>query len=81
METVKAINPEDSEVYCELFNTCEWKSLNKTGFFKVKYHIPKKLILQFMAVEEDVYNETIHQCECVNRFKNGDITQYLTSQC
>ena len=79
IETAKAINPEDSEVYCKLFNTGEWASLNKTGFFKVKYHNPENLILQHMAVKEDVYNETKNKSENVNRFRNGDITQHLTS--
>ena len=79
IETAKAINPEDSEVYCELFNTGERASLNKTGFFKVKYHNPENLILQHMAVKEDVYNETKNKYENVNRFRNGDITQHLTS--
>ena len=77
-ETAKAINPKDCDVYCELFNTGEWKTFNKTGFFKIKYHNPENLILQHMAVKEDVYNETKHKCECVNRFRNGDITQHLT---
>ena len=36
IETAKAKNPEDSEVYCKLFNNGEWVSLNKTGFFRVK---------------------------------------------
>ena len=40
IETAKAINPEDSEVFCELFNTGEWASLYKTGFFKVEYYNP-----------------------------------------
>ena len=62
-----------------MFNTGEWASLNKTGFFKVKYHNPENLILQHMAVEEDVYNETENKYENVNRFRNGDITQHLTS--
>ena len=79
IETAKAINPEDSEVYCELFNTGEWGSLKKTGFFKVKYHNPENLILQQMVAKEDVYNETNKNCECINRFRNGDITQHLTS--
>ena len=79
IETAKAINPEDSEVYCKLFNTGEWVSLNKTGFFKVKYHNPENLILQHMAVKEDVYNDTENKYENVNRFRNGDITQHLTS--
>ena len=79
IETAKPINPEDSEVYCKLFNTGEWASLNKTGFFKVKYHNPENLILQHMAVKEDVYNDTKNKYENVNRFRNGDITQHLTS--
>ena len=79
IETAKAINPEDSEVYCKLFNTCERASLNKTGFFKVKYRNPKNLIQQHMAVKEDVYNETKNKYENINRFRNGDITQHLTS--
>ena len=29
IETAKAINPEDSEVDCKLFNTGEWASLKK----------------------------------------------------
>ena len=77
IETAKAINPEDSEVYCVLFNNGEWKTLNKTGFFKVEN--PDKLILQHMAVKKDVYKETKQKYECVNRFGNGDITQHLTS--
>ena len=79
IETAKAINPEDSEAYCKLFNTGEWASLDKTGFFKVKYHNPENLILQHMAVKEDVYNDTENKYENVNRFRNGDITQHLTS--
>ena len=79
IETSRAINTEESDVYCEFFNTGDWKTLNKTGFFKVKYQNPENLILQHMVVKEAVYNETKHKCECVNRFRNGDITQHLTS--
>ena len=79
IETAKAINPEDSGVYCKLFNTGEWASLNKTGFFKVKYHNPENLILQHMAIKEDVYNDTENKYKNVNRFRNGDITRRLTS--
>ena len=79
IETAKAINPEDSEVFCNFFNTCEWASWNKTGLFKVKYHNPENSILQRMAVKEDVYDEIKHKCECINQFRNGDITQQLTS--
>ena len=79
IETAEAINPEDSEVYCKLFNSVECASLNKTGFFEVKYHNPENLILQHMAVKEDVYNETKNKSENVNRLRNGDNTQHLTS--
>ena len=57
IETAKAINPEDSKLFCELFNNGEWKTLNKTGFLKVKYHNPENLVLQHMAVKEVVYSE------------------------
>ena len=79
IETAKTITPEDSNLLCELFSNNEWKSLNKTGFFKVKYHNPENLVLQHMAVKEDVFIETKNKCECVNRFRNVDITQHLTS--
>ena len=79
IETSKAINVDDSDLLCELFNSCEWKKLNKTGFFKVKYYNLEPLILQHMAIKEDVFNETRNKCECVDRFRNGDITQHLTS--
>ena len=77
--TAKAVNPEGIEVYCKLFNTGEWASFKKTGFSKVKYHNPENLILQHMAVKEDVYNEAKNKSEKVNRFRNGYITQHLTS--
>ena len=54
----KTISPEDSKVFCELFNTGQLASLNKTGLFKVKYYNPEDLVLQHKAVKEDVYNET-----------------------
>ena len=79
IELAKVINPDDSEFYYKLFHTGEWVSLNKTGFFKVKYQNPKKLILQHIVVKEDVYNKTKNKSEDVNRFRNGDITQHLTS--
>ena len=79
IETAKAITPEDSNLLCELFNNNKWKSLNKTGFFKIKYYNPENLVPQHMAVKEDAFNETKNNCECVNRFRNGDITQHLTS--
>ena len=60
---MKALNPKDSDVYCELFKTGEWASLNKTGFFKVKYHNPENLVLQHMAVKEAAHNENKNKSE------------------
>ena len=57
-ETAKAIKPEHSNRLCELFNNKEWSSLNKTGFLKVKCYNHENLILQHMAVKEDVFNES-----------------------
>ena len=51
IETAKAIELEDSDPLCELFNNREWKNLNKTGFFEVKYYNPEDVILQHMAVK------------------------------
>ena len=53
--------------------------MKKTGFFKAKYHNPENLILQHMGVKEEVFDETKNKHEPVNRFRNGDITQHLTS--
>ena len=79
IENAKTITPEDSEFLCELFNNGEWKSLNKTRFFKVKFYNPENLALQHMAVNEEVFNETKNKFERVDRFRNGNITQHLTS--
>ena len=35
IEIAKAIKKEDSDRFCELFNSSEWKTLNKSGFFKI----------------------------------------------
>ena len=40
-KTAKAIEPEDSDRLCELFNKGDWKSLNISGFFKVENYNPK----------------------------------------
>ena len=37
IETAKAINREDSDRFCSLFNNGSWKSLNESGLFKVRY--------------------------------------------
>ena len=80
IETSIAINPkQDSNYSCDLFNNNEWKNLNKSGFFKVKYYNPVYLILQHLPVNEEVFNESKNKFERVNRFRNGHITQHLTS--
>ena len=79
-ETSIAINPiQDSNYLCDLFNKKEWKKLNKSGFFNVKYYNPEYLILQHLPVNEEVFNESKNKFEHVNRFRNGHITQHLTS--
>ena len=80
IETSIAINPkQDSNYLCDLFNNNGWKNLNNSGFFKVKYYNPEYLILQHSAVNEEVFNESKNKIERVNRFRNGHITQHLTS--
>ena len=79
IKTAKVIRPEDSDYLCELFSNREWKNLNKTGFFKVSYHNPKEIIFQRMSVKENVFNDRKHRFEEINRFRNGEITQHLTS--
>ena len=42
IETAIAIKKEDSARLCELFNTCEWKKENKSGFFDCEILQPRK---------------------------------------
>ena len=80
IEASIAINPkEDSNYLRDLFNINEWKNLNKSGFFKVKFYNPEYLILQHLPVNEEVFNESKNKFERVNRFRNGHIIQHLTS--
>ena len=79
IETAKAIRPEDSDYLCELFINGEWKNSNKTWFFKVSYYNPKEIVFRKMSVEENVFNDRKNRYEEINRFRNGDITQHLTS--
>ena len=59
IETSIAINPkQDNNYLCDLFNNNEWKNLNKSGFFKVKYYNPEYLKLQHLPVNEEVFNES-----------------------
>ena len=55
------------------------KFLNKTGFFKVSTHNPKENEFQHMSVKENVFNDRKNRYEEINRFRNGDRTQHLTS--
>ena len=48
LETAKTIEKEDSDRLCELINTGEWKSLNKSGFFRIKNYNPKDIIFQHL---------------------------------
>ena len=79
IETAKAIRLEDSDYLCELFNNREWKNFNKTGFFKIKYDNSENIVFQHMNVKEKVFNDRRNRYEEINRFRNGDITQHLTS--
>ena len=79
IEPAKAITLEDSDYLCELFSNAEWKNLNKTGFFKVKYYNPENIVFQHMSVKEKVFNDRKNRYEEINRFGNGEIVQHLTS--
>ena len=79
IETAIAIKKEDSACLCDLFNTGEWKKLNKSGFFDVKDYNPENIIFQHMSVREQVFNAIRNSWEEVNRFRNGYIKQDLTS--
>ena len=65
-------------VLCELFNTGEWKKLNKSGFFGVKYYNPENIIIQHMCVKKQVFNAFKVRWEEKNSFRNGYIRQHLT---
>ena len=79
IETAKAILPESSDLLCELFNTGNWSSLNKNGFFKVLYHSSKENILQHLPINEKVYNPKTKKEEQINVFRNGEIIDHVTS--
>ena len=52
IETAIAIKKQDSALLCKLYKNCEWKTLNKSSFFDVKYYNPKNIIFQHMSVKE-----------------------------
>ena len=79
IETARAIRLEDSDYFCELFIDREWENLNKRGFFKIKFYQPENLVFQHMSVKEKVFNDRKNRYKEINRFRNGDITQHMTS--
>ena len=50
-ESTIAIKKEDNARLCELFKRGEWRSLNKSAFFKVNYYNPKDNIFLHMSVK------------------------------
>ena len=79
IETAKSINIEDSNKLCSWFINGDSKSSNKSRSFKVSYYNPKELIFQHMSVKVNLFNDGKNRYEEINRFRNGDKTQYLTS--
>ena len=77
-ETAKAIDTEDSNRLCSLYNSGDWKSLNKSGFFKVRLKNAKEFIFQQMSVKK-TFNDRESRYEEINHFRNTDIFQHLTS--
>ena len=66
IDTAKASSTKDSNYLCELFNNVDWKSLNRSGFYKVRYYNPKKFTFQHMSVKENVFNYRKNRSEEIN---------------
>ena len=79
MDTAKAIYQKDSNWLRSSFNSKTWGSLNKSGLFKVNHNNLKEILLLCMSVKENIFNSRKIRYEMVNRFRNGDITEHLTS--
>ena len=79
IETAIAIKKDDSARFCLIFKTGEWRRINKSGFFDVKYYIVENIIFQRMSVKEQVFNPYKNRLEEVNHFGNGYIIQHLSS--
>ena len=78
IEEAKAINIEESDRLCSLFFNKTWHVLNKSGFLKVKHYNPNEITFQHGCVKGNVFFNRKNKYEEINRFKKGDITQYLT---
>ena len=79
IQTEKAIVIDYSDRICSLFNNGDWKSFNKLWLFKVTYYNTKEVIFQHMSGKENEFNDLKYRYEEINRSRNGDITQHLTS--
>ena len=78
-ETEKAINQNDGNWLYSSFKNKTRENLKKYGFFEVKYYNPKEMIFQHMSAKGNVFDNRIIIYEEIERFRNGDITQHLTS--
>ena len=79
IETTKTIEKEYSNRLCEFFNSEDWKSLSHSGFNEIKSYNSKDIMFQHLSVKETVFNENKKRYEEINCFRNGHITQHLTS--
>ena len=79
LEKAKTINQNDSKWLRSSFNNQTRGSLNKFGFFGVKYYNAKEIKFQHMSVKENISSNRKNRYEEINRFRNGDITRHLTS--
>ena len=57
LETAKQFEKKDSDRLCSLLNNGSWKSLNKPGFFKLRYFNPKEVVFQKLTVTENVFDD------------------------
>ena len=60
-ETAKAIYIEDTDSLCSLFNNGDWKCLNTSEFYKVRFYNPKDIIFQHRSVKEIIFNDRINR--------------------
>ena len=79
IETAKAIKKEDNDRLCGLFNSGEWRTLNKSVVFRIRYYNAKDILFAQLSVKKQSLNENKIRYEEINRFRNGYVTQYLKS--